>query len=169
MTFGEKLQTLRKQKGISQEQLAAELDISRQAVSKWELDACLPDTEKVIAISGYFNVSIDYLLKDKAESQESASAKGKNYKSIGIAIGGIACVAFSVISYFVVWILSKVYPAPIHVYNPDKQQWLVGLPNFISYHSLNGFMNLLFVLFIAGIVLIFHKKLLKLLNMIKAK
>ena len=48
MTFGEKLHLLRKHKGMSQEQLASKLTVSRQAVSKWELDNSLPDTENVI-------------------------------------------------------------------------------------------------------------------------
>ena len=45
MTFGEKLQLLRKSNGLSQEQLAAQINISRQAISKWESDTAMPDTE----------------------------------------------------------------------------------------------------------------------------
>ena len=64
MTFGEKLQLLRKQNGMSQEQLALKLDVSRQAISKWELNNSLPDTENAIQLSQLFCVSLDYLLKD---------------------------------------------------------------------------------------------------------
>ena len=64
MTFKEKLQTLRKSKGMSQEQLAACVNVSRQAISKWELGESMPDTNNVIQLSNLFNVSIDYLLKD---------------------------------------------------------------------------------------------------------
>jgi len=64
MNFAEKLSKLRMQKGYSQEALAEKLYVSRQAVSKWEVGSTLPETDKLIAISDFFNVSIDYLLKD---------------------------------------------------------------------------------------------------------
>lgn len=64
MTFGEKLQLLRKGRGWSQERLAEEIPISRQAVSKWESGAAMPDTENVVRISQLFEVSADYLLHD---------------------------------------------------------------------------------------------------------
>ncbi len=64
MTFSEKLLLLRKQKRLSQEQLAEMLDVSRQSVSKWESQQTLPEPSKLILISQIFNVSIDQLLKD---------------------------------------------------------------------------------------------------------
>lgn len=62
MTFGEKLLFLRKIKGLSQEQLAAQVTVSRQAVSKWELGEAMPDTENILQISKLFGVTTDYLL-----------------------------------------------------------------------------------------------------------
>lgn len=67
MNFAEKLSNLRMQKGYSQEALAERLYVSRQAVSKWEVGTTLPETDKLIAISDFFNVSIDYLLKDNIQ------------------------------------------------------------------------------------------------------
>ncbi len=64
MNFAEKLYTLRTQRGYSQEALAEKLNVSRQAVSKWETGPTLPETDKLIAISNLFNVSIDSLLID---------------------------------------------------------------------------------------------------------
>lgn len=64
MTFSEKLLLLRRQKGMSQEQLAEMLDVSRQSVSKWEAQQTLPEPSKLILISEIFEVSIDQLLKD---------------------------------------------------------------------------------------------------------
>lgn len=64
MNFAEKLYTLRTQSGYSQEVLAEKLNVSRQAVSKWETGPTLPETDKLIAISELFNVSIDSLLID---------------------------------------------------------------------------------------------------------
>ena len=72
--LGEKLQQLRKQSGLSQEQLAAQLTVSRQAVSKWELDETMPDTENVIQLSRLFGVSCDYLLRDEVDEQGAANA-----------------------------------------------------------------------------------------------
>ena len=63
MSTGEIIMKLRKEKGISQEQLAEKIGVSRQAVSKWESDVCLPEIDKVILLSDFFGVTTDYLLK----------------------------------------------------------------------------------------------------------
>jgi transcriptional regulator with XRE-family HTH domain len=64
MTLGEKIQACRKLKGLSQEEVASALGISRQALSKWECNTSTPDTDKIVALSNYFNITTDYLLKD---------------------------------------------------------------------------------------------------------
>ena len=63
MNVPERIQELRKQKGVSQEELANELGISRQAVSKWESGQSFPELDNIIALSDYFGVSADYILK----------------------------------------------------------------------------------------------------------
>ena len=63
MNFGEKLFSLRKEKGLSQEALAEQLNTSRQAVSKWENDQGYPETEKLLMLANLFEVSVDYLLR----------------------------------------------------------------------------------------------------------
>ena len=65
MLFAEKLKALRKQKGISQEQLAEKLYVSRQAITKWESGNGIPDIENLIAISALFNESLDSLLSEE--------------------------------------------------------------------------------------------------------
>ncbi|HEY8419481.1 MAG TPA: DUF5680 domain-containing protein [Clostridia bacterium] len=65
MIFCEKLQLIRKSKGLTQEELAEELDVSRQAVAKWESGQAYPDISNLIQISNLFNVTIDYLVKDQ--------------------------------------------------------------------------------------------------------
>lgn len=65
MTFAEKLKSIRKQTGMSQEQLAEKLGVSRQAVTKWETDADIPDIENIMAISALFDISIDELLSNE--------------------------------------------------------------------------------------------------------
>ena len=63
MNIADRIQTLRKSKGISQEELADKVGVSRQAVSKWESEQSTPDIEKIILLSEYFGVTTDYLLK----------------------------------------------------------------------------------------------------------
>lgn len=70
MIFADKLIQLRKKSGMSQEQLAQKLDVSRQAVSKWEGAQAIPDLERVVRLSQLFGVSTDYLLKDEMEQEE---------------------------------------------------------------------------------------------------
>lgn len=66
MEFNNKLYTLRKQKGFSQEELAGRLNVSRQTVSKWEVGDSTPDMEKLVAMSDLFGVTLDELVMDKA-------------------------------------------------------------------------------------------------------
>ena len=73
MTFGEKLQALRKARGWSQEGLATQINVSRQALSKWESGASVPDTENVVALSRLFGVSTDYLLLENGETTAQAA------------------------------------------------------------------------------------------------
>lgn len=65
MIFSEKLQLIRKNKGLTQEELAGKLDVSRQAVAKWESGYVYPDISNLIKISELFNVTVDYLVKDQ--------------------------------------------------------------------------------------------------------
>ena len=64
MIFPEKLQVIRKSKGFTQDELAARLNVSRQAVAKWESGQGYPDIANLIEISNLFNVTVDYLVKD---------------------------------------------------------------------------------------------------------
>ena len=76
MALGEKLARLRKARGMSQEQLAEALGVSRQAVSKWELGEAVPDVSRVVAMSELFGVSTDYLLKDGSGEAGQAAGSG---------------------------------------------------------------------------------------------
>ena len=67
MILAEKIALLRKKNNYSQEDLANELGISRQSVSKWESGNSIPDLDKIIKMSSLFGVSTDYLLKDELE------------------------------------------------------------------------------------------------------
>lgn len=66
MTLGERKQDLRKKNGYSQEKLSSKLNVSRQAVQKWEQNICEPSIDSITLIADLFNVSLDYLLAGKA-------------------------------------------------------------------------------------------------------
>ncbi len=77
MTLGEKLKMLRASRGLSQEQLAAEMNVSRQAVSKWECGDAAPDLDKLRAICTYFAVTTDYLIWENEEDTPKAAVPEK--------------------------------------------------------------------------------------------
>lgn len=88
MTFGEKLQKLRLQKGLSQDTLSEMLGVSRQAVSKWERDETMPEVEKVLRISEIFGVSLDALLKDAPQAPQPEAPQEKK-RDIGKQISDL--------------------------------------------------------------------------------
>ncbi|MFC2764936.1 MAG: helix-turn-helix domain-containing protein [Lancefieldella parvula] len=74
MLLSEKIMSLRKRNGWSQEELARQLNVSRQSVSKWESMASMPDIQKIMTMSVLFGVSTDYLLKDEMEDLPATAA-----------------------------------------------------------------------------------------------
>ena len=81
MTFGERLQALRQRAGMSQDALAERLGVSRQAVSRWERDETMPETDKVIALADLFGVTTDYLLRPRPESSETETEEPSREKT----------------------------------------------------------------------------------------
>ncbi|MBP3603407.1 MAG: helix-turn-helix transcriptional regulator [Lachnospiraceae bacterium] len=70
MKFADKILMLRKSRGMSQEELAEKLNVSRQAISRWEMGTAQPDVQNVLQISKLFGVTADYLINDEYESDE---------------------------------------------------------------------------------------------------
>ena len=105
MGFSENLQILRKMKNMSQEQLAERLDVSRQAVSKWESGNGYPETEKLISICEIFDCSMDEIIKGKFSADVNGEKKGyeklmsKFSKGIALAIG-IILLGTTILLYF---------------------------------------------------------------------
>lgn len=81
MTLGERIQLLRKAAGLSQEQLAEIVGVSRQAVSKWETDQSSPDIENILALSKAFAISTDELLGNAAALPEGDAGTPVSAKS----------------------------------------------------------------------------------------
>lgn len=86
MLLSEKIMSLRKRNGWSQEELAQQLGVSRQSVSKWESMASMPDIQKIMAMSELFGVSTDYLLKDELE-ELPATAIAADYAASSVQSG----------------------------------------------------------------------------------
>lgn len=89
MTIGERLLKLRKEKNISQEELANVLDVSRQTISKWETDQTTPDFDKIIPLCEYFDITSDELLTGKTDIKESKKQDRKKIfaRNIAISVG----------------------------------------------------------------------------------
>ena len=73
--IGERLKELRKLNNLSQEQVAKELNITRQAISKWETDKTMPDIENIILLSKLYNVSLESIMGEEEEKNIEESEK----------------------------------------------------------------------------------------------
>ena len=78
MTFGQRLYELRRSKNVSQEEFAELLDVSRQSISKWENDKAYPEMTRLLFMSDYFDVSLDYLMRG-TEAPQNKQEADKNY------------------------------------------------------------------------------------------
>ena len=128
MNISDRIQALRKARGITQEQLADAVGVSRQAVSKWEAEQSAPDLERIVAMAEYFDVTTDYLLRGiepapKAQPKPRAGARtmciiATALDAAGVVIGGglwleyqtWLCVAVMLIfqlAAITVWLLIK--------------------------------------------------------------
>lgn len=85
MILADKIIRLRKKNGWSQEELAEKMNVSRQAVSKWEGAQTIPDLEKILMLGNLFGVTTDYLLKDELEEEEASDDTGAPVKKILLA------------------------------------------------------------------------------------
>ena len=101
MLLGEKLRKLRIARQLSQEQLADKLQVSRQAITKWELGESIPDTENLILLSKFYGVSIDYLLLN--ELNISSELETKRSPSLPIFIFGMSGLIIGLILSIVLW------------------------------------------------------------------
>ncbi len=148
MTIGERLTELRKSRGLSQEELAEQLTLTRQTISKWELGQSSPDIEYVIALCEYFGVSTDYLLKGeepapKAEKKKEEETQpviltvkepDQTKKWMTLALGmSLSSMSFLVIAYFAV--ASIVDPAEYIVQNLSGTKHYTGLRAYLLTHE----------------------------------
>ena len=107
MGIGDRIQNLRKARGISQEELAVKAGVSRQAVSKWESGQSTPDIEKVIFLSDYFGTTTDYLLKGITPAKECEQKRN----AVLFSITGTIVNAAGLVSAVFIWIERQISAA----------------------------------------------------------
>ena len=129
MKLSEKIVNLRKARNMSKEELAENLGVSRQAVSRWEVGSVLPNASNILQLSKLFGVSADYLLNDDYKGESPTPVKSKSVSSIaGTIINKIIslCVAgFGFAGNFVIYVTSRFVAVniPYKTYNYETDSY----------------------------------------------
>ena len=148
MTLGEKIQSLRKKDGMTQEQLAEHLSITRQTISKWELGESEPAIAHLIQLSEIFQVTTDDLLKNVPTNSEKHMPKGKATLMVGVLL-----LVLGLLSTLTFWVLSIVRPAEFHVFyidDPYAIRRFTGLLGFLYTWNAWGLFGLTVATWITG-------------------
>lgn len=157
MAFAEKIRKLRKKNGLSQEELADKLDVSRQAVSKWE-KGVMPDINNMTKIATFFDCTIDYLVNDGDIS--ATGVKGNENRVVSLeksekrfSVGSLSTLItfISSLSIAIIWILSKSIKVPLSHQDYESGNYYTGPINFIDYYDLRGLFYICIVLFFMSI------------------
>lgn len=170
MKLNEKILEQRKKLGLSQEELAERLNVSRQAVSRWEVGSAQPDASNVLQLSKLFGVTADYLLNDEYESDRDVPIVRRTERTANERleqIGGICLAAFGLLGNFIIYIISRMVPVmvPVVIWENGKRMyhWNSTYTDynwyyFVREHNLELLTALFFLLIAAGLVLLFRKK-----------
>ena len=170
MKLSEKIVNLRKARNMSQEELAEQLDVSRQAVSRWEVGSALPDASNILQLSKLFGVSADYLLNDDYKGEAPAPIKSKSVSSIaGTLVKKIIalCVAgFGFAGNFVIYVTSRFVevPVPFRYYHYETESyhhtWDYGYSYkyFIEEYHLELLTVMFWLMLIVGLFIAFVPK-----------
>lgn len=183
MKLSEKILSLRKQHGISQEELAEKLNVSRQAISRWEVGSAQPDASNVLHLSKLFGVTTDYLLNDDYESDHDVpvvkyteiAVKKKFKKIIALCLAG-----FGLFGNFIIYLLSRFIEVMVPVIKRDGGRttytWRSDITDysykyFLQEHNLEFLTAIFWILIIGGLFVAFvpKDKLNKVLASIKNK
>ena len=170
MKLSEKIVNLRKARNISQEELAEQLGVSRQAVSRWEVGSALPDASNILQLSKLFGVSADYLLNDDYKGEAPAPIKSKTVSSIaGTFVRktiSLCIAALGFIGNFVIYVTSRfvLVPVPHKYYNHATDSYWYNWDNnysyryFIEFYSLELLTMMFFAMLIIGLFIAFVPK-----------
>lgn len=177
MTFAEKLLELRKKEGLSQEELAQELNVSRQAISRWEMGTAMPDAPNLLQISKLFQVSVDYLLNDEFTTNEELvwirrtdiekTPKGQNRTRLIIA-GSMMGVGL--LGMLILGILGSVIGGTYIEQTESYTRAYTDFLGFLMVYNLGWLFLLCILVTIAGILMLcFHEQVKALWAKMKAK
>jgi len=167
MRLSEKIINLRKRNGLSQEELAQRLDVSRQAISRWEVGSAQPDASNVLQLSKLFGVTTDYLLNDDYESDQDVPAVKNSETNANRKIRRIIalCVSgFGLLGNFVIYILSRMIEVVVpYITYEDGKKWYTwngavtgrSYWYFIQQYDLEFLTVLFWGLFIGGMIYLF--------------
>lgn len=143
MAFSEKLYELRKNGNLSQEQLAEQLGVSRQAISKWETGKAIPESETLISISKYFDVTLDELMKendtpsevvtDREKIQTKIRRREKRMIGLVICFTGIVCLlVWGMVSIFMPSALDQIRTASMIMIDGNGIVLIICLAGIIA-------------------------------------
>ena len=165
MTLADRICEQRKRKGISQEKLAVELGVSRQAISKWESGQSVPELDKAVRMSDFFGVTTDYLLKGVEPKSEAAPETQPpetvcHPPRMGLkALVGLILSTLSGLGLLAVCILGSIANETYEEYVMDTLiRHCEGIPAYIMGRNILWLAILLVALFAAGIVLIVRQQ-----------
>lgn len=136
MTLGEKLKEIRKRFGLSQEQLARLMNVSRQAITKWEGDLGIPDISNLQELSKVFGITVDYLLDDKNQLPALQLRKELDKDKYKNKLSSYASI------------LKEYYTEPYEIYNlvrrkkMTKLEWILDFFTWGIHDDLNGISDL---------------------------
>lgn len=167
MKLSDKILSLRKQNGLSQEELAEKLNVSRQAISRWEVGSAQPDASNVLQLSKLFGVTTDYLLNDDYESDHDVPAV-KHTETIANRkikkIIALCVCAFGLFGNFVIYILSRIIEVVVpYITYENGQKWYTwngavtgrSYWYFIQQYDLEFLSVLFWGLFLVGLIYVF--------------
>lgn len=124
MTIGDKILSMRKARGWSQEELADRVGVTRQAISRWESNSAKPDADKIVDICDLFGVSADYLLRDQYAGEGELPQQAENSSILprtsgvsAVQILGILMIISAILIFCALGIMSAVNP---HIYVVDN-------------------------------------------------
>lgn len=170
MRLDEKIIALRKARGMSQEELAENLGVSRQAVSRWETASAQPDASNVLQLSKLFGVSADYLLNEEYESDKDIPAVRNSQnkaKSTVRKIVAICVASFGAAGNFIIYVLSRfievMVPAVMRNGDNVTYTWRSDITGFsykyfVQHHNLEPLVIGLWIITIVGLIIAFVPK-----------
>lgn len=170
MKLSEKIINLRKARNMSQEELAEQLGVSRQAVSRWEVGSALPDASNILQLSKLFGVSADYLLNDDYKAETPTPIKSKTVTSVAGTLAkkiiALCVTGLGFIGNFVIYVTSRfvLVPVPHKYYDHATDSYWYNWDNnysyryFIEFYSLELLTVMFFAMLIVGLFIAFVPK-----------